>query len=54
MIFDYWGELYLNYYIEVVFMLFCVCECVINLLEEGIEVSIKCYKIVGDVMLVGI
>lgn len=35
MIMDYWGEEWLNYYIEVVSMFYCVCECVCLYLEEG-------------------
>ena len=54
MILDYWGESRLNHHTEAASMLFCARECAINLLEEGIEASIKRHKTAGDAMLAGI
>ena len=54
MIMDYWGEERLNHHTEAAAMLFCARECAINLLEEGLDQSIKRHKQAGEAMLAGI
>lgn len=54
MIMDYWGEERLNHHTEAASMLYCARECAINLLEEGIDDTIRRHKLAGDAMLAGV
>ncbi|MBU2876369.1 MULTISPECIES: pyridoxal-phosphate-dependent aminotransferase family protein [Aliiglaciecola] len=54
MILDYWGEERLNHHTEATSMLYAARECALQLLDEGIENSIKRHKLHGDAMLAGV
>lgn len=54
MIMDYWFEKWLNYYIEVMMMLYGVWECVWVVLGEGFEVWFVWYVVVGCFVVVGV
>lgn len=54
MILDYWGEERLNHHTEATSMLYCARECALNLLDEGIEDSIKRHQLHGNAMLAGV
>ncbi|WJG07588.1 alanine--glyoxylate aminotransferase family protein [Aliiglaciecola sp. LCG003] len=54
MILDYWGEERLNHHTEATSMLYCARECALQLLDEGIDESIKRHKLHGDAMLAGV
>lgn len=54
MILDYWGDERLNHHTEATSMLYCARECAINLLEEGIDISIARHQLQGNAMLAGV